>query len=216
MHLSVYTPGGPVTAYQNAAVQVSRLREAGLRVTAFVDEVAASGGYMMACVADEVVANPMAFVGSIGVVAQLPVAEDALKRVGVHVEMFLGGERKRSVVPWRNPTPRDKDVFQEKVEHMHGAFRAHVARHRPRVTEDVMDGDYFMAQDHVGTLVDRIGDSHSATLEAFRAARPIYRVHSEVKKSFSLKRLVGFDAIAEGVVEGLVERLLESRFTGIR
>lgn len=71
MLLRLESPGGVVHGYGLAASQLQRLRQAGVRLTVAVDKVAASGGYMMACVADRIVAAPFAIIGSIGVVAQI-------------------------------------------------------------------------------------------------------------------------------------------------
>jgi ClpP class serine protease len=210
--LSIYSPGGSVTVYANAAAQIERLRTLGIGVTAFVDEVAASGGYMMACVADRIVANPMAFVGSIGVVGTVPVIEALLTRVGIHVEEFTGGVRKRSVVPYKQPTQEDRDTVAHKVEGLHTAFKQHVQRYRPQVTEAIMDGDYFMAKDHVGTLVDGLGDFNTAVLGQHVLCNPIYMVRTEVQKGFNLRRLFGFDTLAEDMVDRAVASVTQSRF----
>lgn len=88
VYMIIKSPGGSVTAYANAAQQINRLRAHGLKVTGFVDEVAASGGYMMASVCDRIVAQPFAFVGSIGVVSQVPIFEEVLTKIGVDVRVY--------------------------------------------------------------------------------------------------------------------------------
>lgn len=215
VYLSIYSPGGSVTAYANAAAQVQRLRDNGITVTAFVDEIAASGGYMMACVAHRVVANPMAFVGSIGVVAGMPIIEDALKKVGVEFELFTAGKMKRTVIPQKKPNDEDRANFKAKMVDIHDAFRGHVQTWRKHVTEEIMDGDYFMAKDHVGTLVDNLGDSHSYMMRAFAQHRPIYRVTTEAKQGFTLKRFFGADTLIDTLVDRFIAKVFETRFTSI-
>jgi serine protease SohB len=217
VHVSIHSPGGSVTAYANAAHHIARIRAAGIRVVGFVDEVAASGGYMMACACDEIRANPMAFVGSIGVVAQMPIVSDGLDRLGIDVRVYTAGDRKRTVTPFERPKPEDEEAFQGKLADIHEGFRRHVREGRgDKVGDDLMNGDFFMAQDVVGPLVDRLQDEGSALHEAFVEGLSIRRVHSEVSKSFSLKRLFGFDGAAEAFADRLFERLLESRLGGIR
>lgn len=215
VHLAIYSPGGAVTAYSNAAAQVGRLRKAGLKVTAYVDEVAASGGYMMAAACDRIVATPMSFVGSIGVVAQVPIVEDGLKKLGVDFIVMTAGEKKRTIVPFKVPEKEDKDEFKKKLEDLHSAFKSHVVRHRPTVTEAEMNGDFFMASEKLGSLVDELGDSHSAMVAAYVQGRPVWRVHTQAHKSFNLRRLFGLDTLAAELADRLVARLTESRLTGI-
>ena len=88
--------GGLVHSYGLAAAQLDRIRSKGLRLTACVDKVAASGGYMMACVADRIVASPFAILGSIGVVAQLPNFHRLLKKNDVEYEGLTAGEHQRT------------------------------------------------------------------------------------------------------------------------
>jgi serine protease SohB len=170
VYMIIKSPGGSVTAYANAAQQISRLRAHGLHVTAFVDEVAASGGYMMASVCDRIVAQPFAFVGSIGVVSQVPIFEEVLNKIGVDVRVYTAGVNKRSVVPTKTPTEADETVFKQKLVDIHTAFKNHVLKYRPMINpEKLMEGDFYMAQDVLAEkLVDEIGDSRTAILKAFK------------------------------------------------
>lgn len=208
--LLIKSPGGSVTAYANAAQQISRLRAHGLHVTAFVDEIAASGGYMMASACDRIVAQPFAFVGSIGVISQVPIVEDALSKLGIDVRHYIAGVNKRSVVPTKKPNAAEEEVFKQKLADIHRAFKNHVLKYRPSVDENkLMEGDFYMAQDVVEqNLVDEIGDSRTAILKAFKDGAQLYQVVTEVKaKSSGLAGLVGLDAVMEMAVSQFITKL---------
>jgi serine protease SohB len=210
VYMVIKSPGGSVTAYANAAQQISRLRAHGLHVTAFVDEVAASGGYMMASVCDRIVAQPFAFVGSIGVVSQVPIFEEVLNKVGIDVRVYTAGTNKRSVVPTKTPTEAQEAVFKEKLVEIHTAFKNHVLKYRPTINpEKLMEGDFYMAQDVVNEkLVDEIGDSRTAILKAFKEGFNLHQVNTDVKaKSAGLAGLVGLDAVLETAVGKFIEKM---------
>lgn len=210
VYMVIKSPGGSVTAYANAAQQISRLRAHGLHVTAFVDEVAASGGYMMASVCDRIVAQPFAFVGSIGVVSQVPIFEEVLNKVGIDVRVYTAGTNKRSVVPTKTPTEAQEAVFKEKLVEIHTAFKNHVLKYRPTINpEKLMEGDFYMAQDVVAEkLVDEIGDSRTAILKAFKEGFNLHQVNTDVKaKSGGLAGFVGLDAVLETAVGKFIEKM---------
>src|SRR5699024_4687864 len=94
--LRLESPGGVVNGYGLAASQLTRVRQHGIKLTIAVDKVAASGGYMMACVGDRIVAAPFAIVGSIGVVGQVPNFNRWLKERDVDFEMHTAGNYKRT------------------------------------------------------------------------------------------------------------------------
>lgn len=210
VYMIIKSPGGSVTAYANAAQQISRLRAHGLHVTAFVDEVAASGGYMMASVCDRIVAQPFAFVGSIGVVSQVPIVEEVLNKIGVDVRVYTAGLNKRTVVPTKSPSEAEEAVFKQKLVDIHTAFKNHVLKYRPTVNaEKLMEGDFYMAQDVLSEkLVDEIGDSRTAILKAFKEGAQLYQVNTDVKaKSGGLAGLVGLDAILETSIGKAIDKL---------
>lgn len=123
--------GGMVHGYGFAASQLHRVRAAGLSLTVVIDKVAASGGYMMACVGDRILAAPFAVVGSIGVIAQLPNVHRLLRRNDVDFELFTAGEFKRTVTIFGENTDAGRRKFQEEIEDVHDLFKAFVAEHRP-------------------------------------------------------------------------------------
>jgi serine protease SohB len=210
VYMIIKSPGGSVTAYANAAQQINRLRAHGLHVTGFVDEVAASGGYMMASVCDRIVAQPFAFVGSIGVVSQVPIFEEVLNKIGVDVRVYTAGVNKRSVVPTKTPTEADETVFKQKLVDIHTAFKNHVLKYRPMINpEKLMEGDFYMAQDVLAEkLVDEIGDSRTAILKAFKEGSKMYQVNTDVKaKSGGIAGLFGLDTILETSISKAIDKL---------
>lgn len=160
--------GGLVPAYGLAASQLVRLKTAGLVLIVAVDRVAASGGYMMACVADHILASPFAVVGSIGVVAQLPNFNRLLKRNDVDFELFTAGEFKRTVTVFGENTDKGRAKLQEEIEDAHALFKSFVAEHRPQVDLDrVATGEYWFASRAMELkLVDEIRTSDDYLLEA--------------------------------------------------
>jgi serine protease SohB len=143
--LRLESPGGAAHQYGFAAAQLARLRQKGLRLTACVDRVAASGGYMMACVADEIVAAPFAILGSIGVVAPLPNLHRLLERHGIDYENATAGEHKRTVSMLAAPSEQGRQKFQEQIDDLHALFKEFVHEHRPGLTiDEVATGETFL------------------------------------------------------------------------
>lgn len=129
----VESPGGLVHGYGLAASQLQRIRDAGVPLTIAVDKVAASGGYMMACVADRIVAAPFAVIGSIGVLAQLPNFHRLLKKNDIDFELFTAGEYKRTVTMFGENTEKGREKFTEELEKTHQLFKDFVSTHRPQL-----------------------------------------------------------------------------------
>ena len=156
--IRIESPGGTVTGYGLAAAEILRLRERKIKVTASVDQVAASGGYMMACAADRIVAAPFAVVGSIGVVAPVPNLHRLLQKNQIDFEEMTAGEFKRTVSVLGEITPAGREHFRGKLDATHDAFKAHVAQCRPNVDiAQVANGDYWLAREALPLgLVDEI------------------------------------------------------------
>ena len=156
--LRLESPGGTVTGYGLAAARLQRLRAAGLKLTVCVDQVAASGGYMMAAVAERIVAAPFAMVGSIGVVAQAPNFNRLLKKNDIDVEVLTAGRHKRSLTLFGENTPEGREHFQVKLQETHEAFKRLIADLRPAVAiDEVGNGDVWLARDALALgLVDEL------------------------------------------------------------
>jgi len=181
--LRLESAGGLVHSYGLAAAQLLRLRERGVRLTVVVDKVAASGGYMMACVAERIVAAPFAVVGSIGVIAQLPNFHRLLKKHDVDYEQFMAGEFKRTVTLFGENTEQGRRKFQEEIDDAHALFKDFVKTHRPQVLlEQVATGEHWYgARALECRLVDELCTS-DAVLLAARAEADVYEVSYGVRK----------------------------------
>jgi serine protease SohB len=153
--------GGLVHEHGLAASQLVRVKERGIPLTAAVDKVAASGGYLMACVADRIVAAPFAIVGSIGVLAQIPNFRRLLDERGVTVEQVKAGRYKRTVSMFGEVTEEDREKLREEIEDVHALFQAMVAKYRPGLDlERVATGEYWYGTRALELgLVDEIGTS---------------------------------------------------------
>ncbi len=131
--LRLESPGGTVIGYGLCAAQLQRLRDAGIKITACVDKVAASGGYMMACVCNKIVSSPFAIIGSIGVVAAIPNFHKILKKNDVDYELHTAGEYKRTITMFGETTPAGRKKFKEHLEDIHILFKDHIKKFRPKL-----------------------------------------------------------------------------------
>ncbi|OLQ73476.1 protease SohB [Photobacterium proteolyticum] len=159
--LRLETGGGMVHGYGLASSQLDRLKAAGIKLTISVDKVAASGGYMMACVADKIISAPFAVVGSIGVIAQLPNFNKLLKKNDIEFEQITAGEFKRTLTMFGENTDKAREKFQAEIEETHDLFKNFIEDHRPELDlEKVATGEHwFGKQAHELGLVDEIGTS---------------------------------------------------------
>ena len=206
--IRIESPGGTVTGYGLAAAEILRLRERKIKVTASVDQVAASGGYMMACAADRIVAAPFAVVGSIGVVAPVPNLHRLLKKNEIDFEEMTAGEFKRSVSLLGEITPAGRQHFREKLDTTHDAFKAHVAECRPNVDlARVANGDYWLAREALTLgLVDEIATGDDLLFRARDNAR-LYEVTTEAHKTLLQQLMSGLGVAAEKAADLLVKRI---------
>ena len=182
--------GGLVHAYGLAAAQLLRIRDRRIKLTVAVDKVAASGGYLMACVADRIIAAPFAILGSIGVIAQLPNFNRLLKKHDIDYEQFMAGEFKRTVTLFGENTDKGRHKFQEEIEVAHTLFKDFVKSHRPQLELDqVATGEYWYgtrALEH--RLADELRTSDDYLLDA-SASADLYEVTYTGKKPW-LARLL--------------------------
>jgi len=164
--IKLTSPGGLVHTYGLASSQLSRLREAQIPVSACVDTVAASGGYMMAVCAERIIAAPFAVLGSIGVVAQIPNIHRFLKNRDVDVELHTAGANKRTLTMLGENTPEGRRKFREDLEQTHLLFKAWIAERRPNLDLDaVADGSIFYGTDALTKgLCDEIATSDDVLL----------------------------------------------------
>lgn len=198
------SPGGMVHGYGLAASQLRRVRDAGIRLTASVDKVAASGGYMMACVADQIIAAPFAIIGSIGVVAQLPNFNRLLKQHNIDFEQHTAGEYKRTLTLFGENTDSGREKFQEELEETHKLFKSFVHDNRPQVDIDkVATGEHWYGAQSIDLkLVDELKTSDDYLLEASKE-RDLYSVHYKTHKSLPEKVMGGLGQLADRLRAGI-------------
>lgn len=182
----VESPGGVVHGYGLAASQLLRIRERGIPLTVCVDKVAASGGYMMACVANRIIAAPFAIVGSIGVVAQVPNLNRLLKKHDVDYKEYTAGEYKRTVSLLGEITPKGEEHFMERLQDTHVLFKSFVHQFRPQVDlSKVATGDYWFGEEaKLLGLVDELKTSDDYLL-SFEKDVPIFELSYQTKQSLS-------------------------------
>jgi len=159
--LRLESPGGVVHGYGLAASQLQRLRDHKVRLTVAVDKVAASGGYMMACVADRIVAAPFSIIGSIGVVAQVPNFNRLLKRNDIDIELHTAGQYKRTLTLLGENTEEGREKFREDLNETHHLFKSFVHEMRPSLDiEAVATGEHWYGlQAKEKGLVDEVSTS---------------------------------------------------------
>lgn len=160
--VNLCSPGGLVNTYGLCAAQLQRLRAKGIFLTVTVDEVAASGGYLMACVANKIVAAPFSYIGSIGVIAGMPNFRRALNKFNVDYEQVTAGKYKRTLSMMGENTEEGRQKFKEELEAVHERFKELVKLYRPQLDlEKVATGEHWLASDaqELG-LVDKISTSN--------------------------------------------------------
>lgn len=190
--------GGLVHSYGLAASQLQRIRDAGIQLTVAVDKVAASGGYMMACVANRVLAAPFAVIGSIGVLAQLPNFHRLLRKANVDFEQLTAGDYKRTLTMFGENTDEDRAKMQEDLEDTHLLFKEFVATHREQVNiDEVATGEVWYGQRALERgLVDELQTSDSFVQNCL-AERDVFEVRHVHKKHWQEK----LGLAAEGAME---------------
>lgn len=182
------SPGGVVHGYGLAASQLDRIKQKKIRLTVAVDKVAASGGYMMACIADRILAAPFAVLGSIGVVAQLPNFHKLLKKNHIDVEQFTAGEFKRTVTVFAENTDKGREKFQQELEQTHVLFKDFVHKHRPvLVMEQVATGEHWFGYQALDLhLVDELQTSDDYLVQQFHTKK-VVQVKYQLKPKLAEK-----------------------------
>lgn len=206
--------GGMVHGYGLAAAQLVRLKEAGLTLTICVDKIAASGGYMMACVADKILAAPFAVVGSIGVVSQMPNFNKWLKKHDIDYEMFTAGEYKRTVTMFGENDDEDRIKYKEELEQTHQLFKHFVTTYRPQLDlSKVANGDHWYGEDALKlNLVDELSTSDAYLLKQMEDYQA-YALLSRQKPTLVEK--LGLANAAHSAVSGMVSTATKSALTAL-
>jgi serine protease SohB len=205
--LCLESPGGMVHTYGLASSQLNRITSKGIPLTVVVDAVAASGGYMMACIGNKILAAPFAIIGSIGVVAQLPNFHRLLKKNDIDFEMFTAGEHKRTVTMFGENTEKGKAKFVEELEDTHELFKSFVSEHRPQVNiNEVATGEIWYGKRALeNNLIDDIQTSDEYLLAKSEDCN-IYKVQFEEKKSLQEKLGIAAQHTTVSVLDKVFER----------
>jgi serine protease SohB len=183
------SPGGVVHGYGLAASQLQRFKDHGVALTVAVDKVAASGGYLMACVAGRIIAAPFAILGSIGVVGQMPNFNRLLKSHDVDYELITAGEYKRTLTLFGENTEKGREKFREDMEITHALFKDFVRSNRPDVDiERVSTGEHWYGLQALDLkLVDAVRTSDDYLRDA-SATADLYEL-TYIRKRRGLERL---------------------------
>lgn len=191
--LVLNTGGGTVTGYGLAAAQLTRLRDAGLKLTVCVEQVAASGGYMMACTADRLVASPFAVLGSIGVISEVPNVYERLKKEGIQFETVTAGKFKRTLTPTKKIDPKDVEKSKADIEDVLTLFKAFVAQQRPSLNiDEVATGETWFGADALERgLCDELKTTDDVLLGILAEGAEIYSVKYQPRPSGPAALLAG-------------------------
>lgn len=204
--LKLDNSGGMVHEHGLAASQLQRIKDARLNFTVSIDRVAASGGYMMACVADKIVAAPFAIIGSIGVLAQLPNFNRLLDKAGIDFEQHTAGEFKRTVTMFGKNGEKEREKLKTELQETHDLFRDFVSDNRPKLDIDkVSTGEHWYGKQALDlALVDELKTSDEYLIDSLELY-DIYELRMEVKQSLQDKFLGGLFSSIDRVKSSLSE-----------
>jgi len=209
----IENPGGVVHDHGLAASQLQRVRDREIPLVAVVDKVAASGGYLMACIANKIVAAPFAIVGSVGVVAQIPNFNRALETHGVDFEQVTAGEHKRTVTMFGKNTDEDRAKLKEELEDVHTLFKGMVSAYRPELDIDkIATGEHWYGTraKEIG-LIDELGSSDDYLMAAAENA-DVFEVTYKGKQSVVNRIQDAMSQIATSFADWTSSRQSESRY----
>ncbi len=211
--VKVESPGGMVHGYGLAASQLQRIRDAEIPLTVCVDKIAASGGYMMASIANNIVAAPFAIIGSIGVVAALPNFHKVLKKHDVDYLEITAGEFKRTLTPLGEVTDPKVSKFKEQIEDVHELFKNHVIKYRKQLDlGKVATGEYWYGEQAKNlNLVDQLGTSDEFLIK-LAGDHKILEVKHQGKKSLQEKLNESLSAQVEQVFYRVSNLLWKQRY----
>lgn len=186
----IESPGGSVNGYGLAASQLHRIRDKQIPLTVCIDKIAASGGYLMACIGNHIIAAPFAIIGSIGVVAQLPNFHRLLKKNNIDVEILTAGEYKRTLTIFGENTDKGRQKFQEDLERIHDNFKDYVLTNRQQLNiDDVSTGEHWLAKDALDLrLIDALQTSDEY-LNNKMATFNVYKITAQAKQTLIGKLL---------------------------
>ena len=183
--LRLHNQGGLVASHGLAASQLQRLKAHGLNLTVCVDEVAGSGGYLMACTADKILAAPFAMIGSIGVLAQLPNFHRFLQKQNIDFEEIYAGKHKRTLTLFGETTEEKREKLRSQLEDIHAAFKNYVLKHRPNIDlSKIATGDHWLGEKAKDLgLVDEISTSDEYLISLLNQGKKVYHIKLKIEES---------------------------------
>ena len=192
--------GGVVHEHGLAASQLARIRQKKIYLTVVVDKVAASGGYLMASVANKIYAAPFAILGSIGVIAQLPNFNRLLDNYGVDFEQITAGQYKRNVTMFGKNTDEDREKLKDQLEEIHELFKSSVNEYRPQLDlEKVATGEHWYGTKALELgLIDEIKTSDELLIEMSKKY-DIFSVKLKIKEPLKKRLMSNIDSLLEKV-----------------
>lgn len=206
--LRLESGGGMVHSYGLASSQLARIRDAGIPLTVCVDKVAASGGYMMACLGNRILGAPFAIFGSIGVVAQMPNIHRLLKKNDIDVEVLTAGEYKRTLTFLGENTEQGRAKFQQDLQTTHDLFKDFVARYRPQLDmQQIATGEVWLGSDALQRqLVDELKTSDQYLIERATEAQ-VFQVSYLVRKNLQERLGLAAASTADSLLTRVWQRM---------
>ncbi|KAL7479551.1 hypothetical protein ACHAW6_015328 [Cyclotella cf. meneghiniana] len=212
--LVLQSGGGTVTGYGLAAAQLLRVKERGMKLTICVEQVAASGGYMMCCTADRIVASPFAVLGSIGVISEIPNAYERLKQEGIEFQTITAGKYKRTVTPTKKVTKEDLKKSEEDINDILKLFKAFVKSQRPQLNiDEVATGETWFGEMALEKgLCDELATADDVLLEFVDNGYDVYEVayNPPLEGLAALAGLPGTTANADNGWRGVIRSAVRS------
>ncbi|MGX5201484.1 protease SohB [Aliikangiella sp. IMCC44632] len=210
--LRLESPGGMVHTYGLAASQLTRIKDAGLELIIAVDQVAASGGYMMACVADKILAAPFAVIGSIGVVAEVPNFHRLLKHNKVDYEQHTAGEYKRTLTMFAENTEVAREKFKQELEETHDLFKQFITDNRPSIDiNKVSTGEHWYGTQALALgLIDEIQTSDDFILQNAQEC-DVFEINYQEKKPLSERLSFSIQTAIQKGFLSIWQKSIESR-----
>ena len=204
--------GGVVHGYGLAASQLQRIREANIPLTVCVDKVAASGGYMMACVADKIIAAPFAILGSVGVVAQVPNVHRLLDKSLIDVELHTAGKYKRTLTMLGENTDEGREKFKQDLEDTHGLFKRFVSSQRPNLDiESIATGETWYGSEAIDNKLVDVVMTSDAYLVSHYASADVIKVTYKQPKGMAERLGLSFFSALEQKAVSWIGKLTQSR-----
>jgi len=189
MILILESPGGTVNGYGLAASELDRIRQKNINLTVIVDKVAASGGYMMASIANKIIAAPFSIIGSIGVISQMPNFNKALKDRGVDFEQITSGKYKRTLTMFGENTDEDRQKYQQELDEIHHMFKLLIKTKRKNIDiEKVSTGEYWLGTKakELG-LVDELMTSDDYLMKLFELDKKVFLIEYKTEQTLMSK-----------------------------